>query len=257
MQIRHFLYNCFLIEQGEIKIAIDPGQNLWLFDLRSLIPKSEWSSISHVLVTHGDPDHYWQADRLATAANAPLVLNKTMVEQQNGETRILAPRQGGMRYVPYSGQVIPMGINETTEIDGVHIQTICTQHGPIEFTVLGMKIRKIPGPNERAGFGSIGYRITVGEHTLVNLGDSLLQDGWAELRPDVLMLPIGGLGNRTWTMDVTEALKAVEIIKPRLVIPCHYNVPFFWTRHMAKANDQAFRCRVEEMGRECKRTRAL
>lgn len=81
MQIRHFLYNCFLIEQGEIKIAIDPGQNLWLFDLRSLIPKSEWSSISHVLVTHGDPDHYWQTDRLAAAVNAPLVLNKTMVDQ--------------------------------------------------------------------------------------------------------------------------------------------------------------------------------
>lgn len=69
MKIKHYLYNCFVIEEGGTKIAIDPGQNLWLFDLRSLIPKSEWSSISHVLVTHGDPDHYWQADRVATAGS--------------------------------------------------------------------------------------------------------------------------------------------------------------------------------------------
>ncbi len=31
MKIRHFLYNAFLIEHKATKIAIDPGQNLWLF----------------------------------------------------------------------------------------------------------------------------------------------------------------------------------------------------------------------------------
>ena len=33
MKIRHFLYNVFIIESEAIKIAIDPGQNLWLFNL--------------------------------------------------------------------------------------------------------------------------------------------------------------------------------------------------------------------------------
>ena len=65
LRISHFLYSCFLIEQNGTKLAIDPGQNLWLFDLRSLVPGAEWASISHVLVTHGDPEHYWQADRVA------------------------------------------------------------------------------------------------------------------------------------------------------------------------------------------------
>lgn len=252
MKIRHFLYNCFIIEKDDIKIAIDPGQNLWLFDLRSLIPKSEWSSISHVLVTHGDPDHYWQADRIATAANAPLVLSETMVKRKGGKTSILAPRKGGLKYVPYRGQVIPMRINETLIINGVQVETIHTQHGPIQFKVLGLTVRKIPGPDERAGFGSIGYRITVGEHTLVNLGDSLLQDEWTDLRPDVLILPIGGLGNKIWTMDVAEALVAVKMIQPKLVIPCHYNVSFFWTRKIARADDLAFKRKVEEMGVECR-----
>ena len=53
MKIKHFLYNSFLIENGKNKIAIDPGQNLWIFNLISLIPKSEWKSITHILITHG------------------------------------------------------------------------------------------------------------------------------------------------------------------------------------------------------------
>ena len=42
------------------------------------------------------------------------------------------------------------------------------------------------------------------------------------------MLPIGGLGNNKWTMDVTDALEAVRNINPKMVIPCHYNVPLLW-----------------------------
>ena len=65
MKITHYLYNAFLVEEGEAKIAIDPGQNLWMFDLRSLIPEQEWPTITHIVITHGDPDHHWQSDRVA------------------------------------------------------------------------------------------------------------------------------------------------------------------------------------------------
>ena len=58
MKISHYLYNAFIIENGRTKLAIDPGQNLWFLKLRSLIPKPEWENVTHVLVTHGDPDHY-------------------------------------------------------------------------------------------------------------------------------------------------------------------------------------------------------
>jgi len=58
MRITHFLYNAFLIEEEGIKVAIDPGQNLWIFKLESLIPRSEWPTITHVVITHGDPDHH-------------------------------------------------------------------------------------------------------------------------------------------------------------------------------------------------------
>jgi glyoxylase-like metal-dependent hydrolase (beta-lactamase superfamily II) len=68
MKIKYYLYNAFIIEDEKIKIAIDPGQNLWLFKLGSLIPKSEWNSVTHLVITHGDPDHHWQSDRVAEAS---------------------------------------------------------------------------------------------------------------------------------------------------------------------------------------------
>ena len=71
------------------------------------------------------------------------------------------------------------------------------------------------------------------------------------MKPDVLMLPIGGLGNQIWTMDVAEALEAVTLISPKLVIPCHYNVPFIWKRAFATADADTFKHEVEKLGMEC------
>ena len=85
----------------------------------------------------------------------------------------------------------------------------------------------------------------------MNLGDSILLNDWTGLRPDVLMLPIGGLGDNTWTMDVSDALEAVKLIAPKRVIPCHYNVPFLWIKDIAPADDQLFRREVKNMGIEC------
>ncbi len=92
MKIKHFLYNAFLVEDGNSKIAIDPGQNLWLFKLGSLIPKSEWEGITHLLITHGDPDHHWQSDRVAGASKAHVVCGKELTKIENGKTFLVAPR---------------------------------------------------------------------------------------------------------------------------------------------------------------------
>jgi len=251
MKIRHFLYNAFLIEDEEVKIAIDPGQNLWIFKLGSLIPKAEWKDITHVLITHGDPDHYWQADRVANAADAPLILNEMMIKQVGSEFHILAPRRRGLQFVPYAGKVFPLDVGESINLNGIQIQGLQTVHGPIEFRIFGLKQRKTPGPEERVGFGSLGFKIQINNKTVVNLGDSLFHKEWTVIKPDVLMIPIGGLGNNIWTMDATEALEAVKLISPKLVIPCHYSVPFFWKKRAAPADDQQFKREVEKMGIAC------
>ena len=46
MKITHYLYNAFLVEEDGQKIAIDPGQNLGIFQLKSLIPESNLDPVT-------------------------------------------------------------------------------------------------------------------------------------------------------------------------------------------------------------------
>ncbi|MFC1550015.1 MBL fold metallo-hydrolase [Candidatus Neomarinimicrobiota bacterium] len=251
MKITHYLYNTFIIEEDKMKIAIDPGQNLWIFKLKSLIPKSEWEGITHILISHGDPDHHWQSDRVAEASKAHVVCGKELTKIENGKTLLVAPRGKELTsWIPFEN-AYPMEVGDVIKLDDVTIEAIKSVHGPIEISIFGFKKRKYPGPGERTGIGSMGFKMKIGDKTVVNLGDSLLQKEWAGLSPDVLMLPIGGAGDNIWTMDVADALEAVKRIKPKRVIPCHYNASFFWIKNINPADDQLFKREVEKMGIEC------
>ena len=49
MKITHYLYNTFVIESGNKRIAIDPGALcFYWFRLTPLIPESEWDSLTHI-----------------------------------------------------------------------------------------------------------------------------------------------------------------------------------------------------------------
>lgn len=252
VKITHYLYNSFLIEEGDTKVAIDPGQNLWVFDLRSLIPESEWDTVTHIVITHGDPDHHWQSDRVAEASGAYVVCGKALTRSVNGQTLVVDPRGRGLTsWVPFEN-LHPLDVGETASLGNVTIEALKSVHGPIAVPILGFTLRKQPGPDERVGIGSMGFKITIGDKAIVNLGDSLLLSDWEGLAPDVLMLPIGGMGQNTWTMDVTEAIEAVQMIRPKAVIPCHYNVPFLWKRKIAVADAVGFKSAVEKLGVKCR-----
>ena len=251
LKIKHFWYNTFIIQNDKVKIAIDPGQNLWLFKLGSLIPKSEWSSITHILVTHGDPDHYWQADRVAEAARAPVICGKNLVKKVGSETLLAAPRGRGIQYSTRLEKVYPLDVGEAVTLDGVRIEGLKAVHGPLIVKFLGLKLlNQKPGPGERIGLGAIGFKINIDSKVIVNLGDTLLQKEWEGLKPDVLMIPIGGQETKN-TMGVEEALEAVKLMSPKKVIPCHYNCGFLLSRKLNSANPDAFKNGVEKMGIEC------
>jgi len=253
MKITHYLYNAFIIESGNKKIAIDPGALFfYFFRFTSLIPKSEWESITHIFVTHGDPDHYWHADRLARASHAPLICNKTMLRDINGRTLMLGPRDKGLAFTTTMSDVHPLSIGETIELDGMSITGIKTVHGELILKLGPFSKTVRPGPEERIGWGAIGFNIEIDGKTIVNLGDTLLlKQEWQNIQgPDVLMLPIGGRAIHN-TMDEKEALQAVIMIRPRLVIPCHYNCPAFFTTKYNPANEIGFKEAVEETGAQC------
>jgi L-ascorbate metabolism protein UlaG (beta-lactamase superfamily) len=279
MKIKHYLYNAFVIENDKVKIAIDPGKNLWLFKLDSLIPKSEWEGVTHVLVTHGDPDHFDYAISMAKKTGAKVVCGEELEED------FLSDKVEDVHKID---------VGETVDLEDFKVEGLKVKHGPLPvklgYGLMEMKnvllershggqevffasiklsekqnvtkvrshgtikllfgLIRLEKDNVDFARGSIGFKITIGDKTLVNLGDTVLQEGWEGLRPDVLMIPIGGRIIKN-TMGEKEALEAVRLMEPKKVIPCHYNGNFLWQRNINPADDVMFKREVENMGIEC------
>ena len=253
MKIKFYGYNAFLIESGDKKIAIDPGALFFYwFRFTTLIPKTEWKSITHIFVTHGDPDHYWHADRVAKASDAPVICNKTMLRDVNGKKLMLGPRDKGLAFTTKFNNLHTLSVDETIEIDDMSITGIKTTHGELILKIGPFSKTVKPGPDERVGWGAIGFDIALNDKRIVNLGDTLLHEKeWQKINePDVLMIPIGGKAIHN-TMDVKEAMQAVKIMQPKLVIPCHYNCPAFFTKTYNPADDELFKREVEMTGSKC------
>ena len=60
---------------------------------------------------------------------------------------------------------------------------------------------------------------------------------------DYMLVPIGG----NYTMDIVDAVKAVELARPRIAIPMHYN-----TFPIIKADPELFAQCVRTLGLECR-----
>lgn len=253
MKISFYGYNTFLIKSGDKTIAIDPGALFFYwFRFTTLIPKSEWESITHIFITHGDPDHYWHADRVAEASKAPVICNKTMVMDVNDKALMLGPRDKGLAFTTKFNNLHTLSIGKTIQLDGMSVTGIKTTHGELVLKIGPFSKTVKPGPEERVGWGAIGFEITLDSKRIVNLGDTLLHEKeWQSFNePDVLMIPIGGKTVHN-TMDVDEAVQAVKNMAPKLVIPCHYNCPAFFTKTYNPADDQLFKREVEKTGAKC------
>lgn len=253
MKIKHYLYNAFIIESGDKKIAIDPGALfMYYFRMTSLIPKSEWHDITHIFVTHGDPDHHWHTDRVANASGAKVICNETMLKQINGKSLMVGPRSKGLAFTADIKNVTTLSVNQRIQLDDMTITGLRAEHGPLTLKIGPIKKTEYPGPEERVGWGNMGFKIELDGHTIVNLSDTLLHlEAWESVNDaDVLMIPIGGREAQN-TMDETEALQAVRVLKPKVVIPCHYNLPALFTKEYCKADDIMFKAEVEKTGAEC------
>ncbi len=80
---------------------------------------------------------------------------------------------------------------------------------------------KSPGnPFHPKGFG-MGWIVESEGQKLYHTGDTDLVPEMEKMGPiDVMLVPISGI----YVMDVDEAVKAVKIIRPKLVIPMHFGV---------------------------------
>lgn len=92
-----------------------------------------------------------------------------------------------------------------------------------------------------------GFLVGIGGNTVYFSGDTglfgdmALIRRWSEI--DLALLPIGD----TYTMGIDDALLALEMLRPRVAVPMHYN-----TFDRIRQDPEEFAARATEMGVECR-----
>jgi len=95
-------------------------------------------------------------------------------------------------------------------IDGVNITAVPA------YNVNKFRMGKIPFHAKGEG---VGYLIEMSGKKIYFAGDTDFIEEMKKLRPDIALLPIGGV----YTMTLEEAANAANAMKPKYVIPMHYN----------------------------------
>jgi L-ascorbate metabolism protein UlaG (beta-lactamase superfamily) len=93
-----------------------------------------------------------------------------------------------------------------------------------KLTVEGIPIEVVPSYNTNKSFhpkenGWLGFIVTVEGVRIYHAGDTDLIPEMASFDVDIALLPVSG----TYVMTAEEAVEAAKMIKPKLVIPMHYD----------------------------------
>ncbi len=169
-------------------VLIDP----WLSNpLSPVNPRDyvrETSRLDYIIVTHDHGDHLGDTEYIAKETGARVVaIFDLAVNLSKKEIETIDANVGGRIKVDDLFIVLTPAIHSSS-------------HGnPVGVVVGGEDIR-IYHAGDTGLFAEMQYI-----HELYN--------------PDIALLPIGG----HYTMGVEEAAKAVELLKPKIAIPMHYN----------------------------------
>jgi L-ascorbate metabolism protein UlaG (beta-lactamase superfamily) len=210
MKITWLGHACFLLE-GSKKVLIDP----FLSGNPTAPVKPGDLDVDIILVTHGHGDHLGDAEVISKKCNAPIVAIY--------ELAVYLSKKGC--------ETIGMNIGGTLNFEGVKISMVKAEHSA-----------DIVGDEIISGGKAIGYVVEDGV-TIYHAGDT---DVFMDMKligeiykPKVALLPIGGF----YTMSPRTALKAIELLRPEIVIPMHYN-----TFPAIKQDPEEFKKDAEKLG---------
>ncbi len=189
MEYQFFGHAAFMIKEQTDRILFDP-----FFSGNPLVEKiPEDLNPSLIVLTHGHEDHIGDTVSLAKKYNCPVLAVYELanfLELKGVET--IGCGLGGR---------IEHSFGWTKFVPAFHSSSYKGQY-------MGMPAGVM--------LSFYGYRWYITGDTCV-FGDMQL---YSELyRPEWMVLPIGG----RFTMDTFEAQKAVELVQPEYVLPCHYN----------------------------------
>lgn len=117
--------------------------------------------------------------------------------------------------------ICPLSMKD--EINNIFDNPITFVQPNQQYTIDGLKFSTIPSYNLDKQFhlkqyNWVGYVLDIKGVKVTITGDTDLTPELKKVKTDILLLPIGG----TFTMDYKQAAQAVNIIKPKKVIPVHY-----------------------------------
>ena len=210
MKLTFLGHSAYLVEADNFKALIDP----FITGNPHCPNKAEdFTDITHIFVTHGHGDHLGDTLAIAKATNATII---TVFEL--GETLM---KEGV--------NVFTMHIGGRSNFDFGNVKMTPALHGS------GIS----QGDHFISGGNPCGFLITVADKVLYHAGDTGLTMDMQLLayeNVDVALLPIGG----KFTMDVNDAVRAVDFIEPKIAIPMHYN-----TFPVIEADPQQFAQKVK------------
>ncbi|MBS4539499.1 metal-dependent hydrolase [Clostridium sp. D2Q-11] len=205
MKIKYLGHSAFLVEGREIKALIDPFIS---GNPNSGISVDKLKNITHIFVTHGHGDHLGDTVKIAKDNNSMVICNFEIGQ-----------------YLTDDGlNVHTMHIGGRRSFEFGRVKMTPALHGSGVYN----------GEFFMDGGNPCGFVIEIDGKKVYHAGDTGLTMDMKLLeyeKIDVALIPIGG----NFTMDIEDAVRAVDFIKPNLVIPMHYS-----TFPVIKANPKEF-----------------
>lgn len=195
MKLTFLGHAALLIEDGPFKGLIDPfltGNPVYQENPNDI------KGITHIFVTHGHQDHVGDTLSIAKANNATIITNAELASLFRRKDRSL--------------KLHPMHIGGAYTFSFGRVKMTPAVHGSSYQDEDGFHDGGTPG----------GFLITINGTTIYHAGDTgLIYDMklLAEENIDIAFLPIGG----NYTMDIKDAVRAVDFIRPKRTVPIHYD----------------------------------
>lgn len=215
MKLKYFSHSAFQItSSGGITILIDP----FLDDNPTSPVKSDSVSADYIILTHAHGDHLGDAFKIAKRCNSTFIC---VFELAN--------------YCKSKGfNAHDMSIGGGHNFD----------FGRVKFTIAHHSSQTPEG--DYAGQPA-GVVVTIDNTSIYHAGDTGLfydMKFIGEMNNiDYMLVPIGD----NYTMGISDAVKAVELVQPKIAVPIHYN-----TYPVIEADPNEFKKELEDKNLNCR-----